>query len=94
MANIPSINRASALYTRLKRQGPKKAIDPEAAPENTQSRVKRNERRHSTERRRTNIRVLFNRRKRRDRRNAPLPSKHGVQPQETDNRGKTINTTA
>lgn len=97
MANIPSIQRSSLLYTRLRRQGQKKLLETEETADETRNRVKSGERRHSTERRRKNIKVLFNRRKKTDRRNSARIAGGRMQAKsgnETPDKGNTINTTA
>ena len=94
MANIPSINQTSNLYSRLKRRNPAHLEKTEESVDEINPESKDTERRRIKDRRRKNIRVLLNRRKLKDRRRT-LQNRHSNADQEaTARKGSKINTTA
>ena len=93
MANIPSINRTISGYSRLRRSNTARSTKTEESVEDADT-EETLERRRIKDRRRKNVSVLFNRRKRSNRRriklNGTTHSDHETHPQ----KGSNINTTA
>jgi len=92
MANIPSINSPSLLYTRLRRRG-QKLLETEELSNQRQVDTVPRERRHLGDRRRKNIRVQLDRRNSRDRRNKKTITPEAKQALDI-RKGRNINTTA
>ena len=92
MANIPSINRTNLTYTGLKRRGLRRTLQTEESAKEVTPEQVNTDRRHLKDRRRKNIKVLFDRRKKFDRRHKglKLPNQSNSAPRT----GSKINTTA
>lgn len=93
MAHIPSIKRSLAPLANLKKRGKMHFSQAEEISDNTHP-VRFTERRFRKDRRRKNIRIMFDRRKTNDRRSHKSLNKPQTNTDRSSNAGQVIDTTA